>query len=58
MTSVTNDEIETVWPSSGAPTMTAPDDAGQDDSPPPVTDDAGKDDSPPPVTDDAGRDDS
>jgi len=39
MTSVSNDEIETVWPSGASPTMTSPDDAGKADAP--VTDDAG-----------------
>jgi hypothetical protein len=53
MTSITNEEIETVWPGATAQTTT-PDDAGKDDAP--VTDDAGKDDAP--VTDDAGRDDA
>ena len=53
MTSITNEEIETVWPGATAQTTT-PDDAGRDDAP--VTDDAGKDDAP--VTDDAGRDDA
>ena len=52
MTSVTNEEIETVWPGATAQTTT-PDDAGKDDAP--VTDDAGRDDAP---ADDAGRDDT
>ena len=52
MTSITNEEIETVWPGATAQTTT-PDDAGKDDAP--VTDDAGKDDAP---ADDAGRDDT
>ena len=53
MTSVTDEEIETVWPGSTAQT-TASDDADQGDAP--ATDDAGKDDAP--ATDDADRDDA
>src|SRR5260370_42628490 len=53
MTSVTDEEIETVWPGSTAQT-TASDDADQGDAP--ATDDAGKDDAP--ATDDAGKDDA
>jgi hypothetical protein len=51
MTSVTDEEIETVWPGRTAQTTT-PDDAGRDDAP--VTDDAGQDDAPP--TDAPGQD--
>lgn len=63
MTSVTNEEIETIWPDATAQTTT-PDDVGWEDSP--VIDDAGMDDAPPqdappnddPSADDAGRDDT
>jgi hypothetical protein len=45
MTSVTNEEIETVWPGATAQT-TDPDDAGRDDAP--ASDDVGIDDAPQP----------